>query len=355
MAGLADFSADDIISSDDATVPQGITLAGAGTVPVTDPAGSASEATEPEVTGELPLDSAAIERAIANLAKPKAPAPEQVETPEAEEEVQEAKPKKMSPSQERIVALIAERNRANEAATQMAAQMAAIQESSQKQQAEYQRQQLEFERRRFEMMDAARREQEESRLSDVEKARRQFLRESKDEAKREMTPELQAMREEIQQLRAEKQAEKEAAEQNSRLAQFKNQANSVLNGVLLKGYTQEEQQALGSGMEEMLYSFSGAFGVDPVRAAPVFKQFLDRYVKAENSRVSRTAGAKVAESRQAPRPVPSARTAGGSASGAGPGPAGWPSMKQLYKGSVDGRTFDNHVQWIAAGKPALRP
>jgi hypothetical protein len=355
MAGLADFSADDIINSDD-TGPNSVNLAGPGTVQVggesasQGPASEASGGQAVQVPGESGIDSSAIE----NLLAPKTePDPEDVkaseqEQPEAKKEEQKQR-KRLSPAQERIQALIAERNAAQEEAARYQAQALEIQRQTAEQQAKFQQEQIKLEQRRLELMEQQRREEEESRLSEVEKARRQFLREAEEKATGKLSPELQQLKAEVAALREAREKAEVQAQQAQRLEMFRSQANAVLDGVLLKGFEPEEQKALGSGMEEMLYAFSGAFGVDPTRAAPVFKQFLDRYVKAENSRVARTAGTRIAESRQAPKSVPPARASGGA-----PTTGRMPTIAELQRGTADGRTFDNHVQWFAAGRPALR-
>jgi hypothetical protein len=355
MAALSDFSADDIISSDDVSVDPNITIAGPGTasvlggqVPADSPAQRMSaEDVANQIPEELPLDSAAIERMLSARA-PKEPveaaeaAPEELEEPKAEEK---GKDGKRRPSQERIVRLIAERNQARAETARVAAQVAEVQRQMASQTAEFQKSLLDLERRRTDAFERARQEQEEAGLSEVEKARRKFRNDTKADAIKELSPELAALRERVEAFEAKEKQAEEAAIQAQRNEHFRTQAQAVLDRYLLNGFTPEEQKTLGSGMEEMLYTFSGTFGVDPVRAAPVFKQFLSSYVKAENARLSRVSGTKVAASRQAPKPVPAARPGGTPA-------VKWPTMAQLHKG--DGkRTFDNHVQWMGAGAPTL--
>jgi hypothetical protein len=360
MAGLSEFSADDIISSDDLNVNPNITIAGPGSASVLGSAANAetpaqaslsSEEVQNQLPEELPLDSAAIEKMLSAKvpAAPVEPDPEEVK-PEvvAAEADEKPKTKKLSPSQERIIALIAERNEARAESARIAQQVAAIQQQQATQQAQFQQQQLALEQRRVAIMEQARREEEEAKLSDVEKARRQFLRDSKDEALREIAPEIAELKAWKAQAEAREVAAQEAAAQAERDKHFQGQAKAVLDKYLLKDFTPDEQKNLGSGMEEMLYSFSGAFGVDPVRAAPVFKALLNNYVKAENARLSRVSGTKVAASRAAPKPVPAARPGGT------PAAKSMPTLAQLRVG--DGRrSFDNHVQWMGAGMPALLP
>lgn len=357
MAALSDFSADEVISSDDLSINPNITIAGPGSASVLGslpespaPASMSSEEVQSQIPEEMPLDSASIEKMLSARTPAKAPveAQEVEAEPEVEEKPKEKPSKKLSPSQERIVALIAERNEARAEAARIASQVAAIQAQQAAQQAEFQKQQLALEQRRLDLMEQARREEEDAKLTDVDKARRKFLADSRAEALKEIAPELAELKAWKAQAEAEKQAAKEAAEQAQRNDHFKGQAQAVLDKVLLKDFTPEEQKNLGSGMEEMLYSFSGAFGVDPVRAAPVFKTFLNNYVKAENARLSRVSGTKVAASRAAPKPVPAARPGGT------PAAVKWPTLAQLRAG--DGRrSFDNHVQWMGAGAPALPP
>lgn len=348
MAGLADFSADDIITSDDINPNTAITLAGEGTVQVAGDDAShpqAQEGVQSSIGGfSESLDSAAIEKLLA---------PQVVQEAQPEqEEVREEPKKPRNQTQERIMGLITERNRARDEMASLAAQNAAMQKQFLDQQAVFQKEQLALEKQRVEMYEAQRREKEESQLSEVEKARRAFLFDAKEQAKKDLAPELAELKAWKVQQEADKKANQEAQEQYQRLSYFKNQADTMLQNVLLKDFTPEEQKDIGPGLEEMLYSFSGGFGVDPVRATPVFKQLLDKYVRAENARLSRTAGVKVAASRQVARPVPSTRASGGAPRHASVGNV---TLADLHRGTADGRTFDNFIQYNAAQRPALKP
>lgn len=354
MAGLADFSADDVMTSDD-TGPNSVTLAGPGSFKVADgseaPQAHAQEASREPANQPASdtLDSAAIERLMS--VKPAAAAPAEVVEEPVEEPKPEEKKAKLTPAQARIAQLISQREARDAHIAEITAQNVTIQREMQAQQAKFQEAQLALERQRIAMMERARDKEEEAQLSDIEKAKRAFLKEAQDSAKRELSPELKVLQDKLATFEQERETARQAAEQNQRNEYFRQQAQSVLGGVLLKGFEAEEQQSLGPSMEEMLYTFSGAFGVDPMRAAPVFKQFLDKYVKAENSRLARSAGSKVAESRQAPRAVPQARATGGAPRAL----AGNVSLADLGRGTPDGRTFDNFVQYNAAGRPQLRP
>lgn len=352
MPGLADFSADDIISSDDVT-PNDVSLSGA---PADDNGpNSASQAQAQEAVGDQgnlisdSLDSAAIENLLAGRVGPQEPKEEE---PEQEVVKEEPKKNKLNPAQERIMQVISERNRAREETAQLAAQNAQIMQQMQQQQAMFQKEQLAIEQRRQEQYEAQRREKEEANLSEVEKARRAFLYDAKEQAKKDLMPELAELKAWKEQAELEKKQQVQAYEQHQKLAYFKNQADTMLSNVLLKDFTPDEQKEIGPGLEEMLYSFSGGFGVDPVRATPVFKQLLDKYVKAENGRLSRSAGTKVAASRQVARPVPSTRASGGAPRYES---AGTITIADLQRGTPDGRTFDNFVQYNAARRPALKP
>lgn len=353
MAGLADFSADDIITAED-TGPNMVTMAGPGSFTVAEGNEPAPQAPAQEAVRSFPLsgtsevlDSAAIEKV---LARPVG----QVEEPEPEQEIKakpEQKPAAKRSSNERIQQIIEQRNQRDQRIAELTEQNVRVQTQMFEMQKSFQEQQLALERQRLGILEAQREREAEAQLSDVDKARRAFLREAKDAARTEISGENKALAERLAAIEAREQAMQEQGQQAQRNEYFRQQANGVLNG-LLKEYTPEEQQALGPSMEEMLYTFCGTFGTDPVRAAPVFKQFFDKYVMAENGRLSRTSGRKVAESRQAPRAVPSSRATGGAPQMHGSKPI---SIGDLQRGTQDGRSFDNFVQYNAAGRPPLRP
>jgi len=77
--------------------------------------------------------------------------------------------------------------------------------------------------------------------------------------------------------------------------------------------------------------------------APQFKQFLQKWYAAESRKLSRSAGAKIAQSQAVSAPLPAAKTTAGASQ------TNWPSLVDLKKSG-----HENHLAWIRAGSPVLR-
>lgn len=347
MASLSalDIGPGDMINSDD--VANGTIAGQERPAPVATSDAQTIPATQAFSQSDSGIDSSAIERALAGNVAPVPGA--EVVTPEVT-----PAPAQMTPAQARIQQVIRERNEARQA---LASQQAQFQSQIQNQQAQiaaqnakFQEEQLNLERRRLEMTEARVRAEEEASLSDTERARRAFLKDAatqaREELRKEFAPELTALKNENA-ARAQAQQQAQAQyEQAQRLNYFQGQAQQVLTQDLLKGWDPTDAAAVQSEFEEMLYAYSGAFGVDPTQAAPMFKTFLSKYFKGEAKRLSRSSGVKVAQSMG----TPAVANTGLSAQGV---QQAWPTMAQLKRG--DGKqTFDNHIQWVAKGKPALR-
>lgn len=260
-------------------------------------------------------------------------------TPESPEQVQKSR------AQQRIQQIIAERNEERKQREVLQSQLIAAQTEQNRLNAEFQKRQLDMEQRRFEMAQARDRAEAEANLSDVDRARAKFLADAaktaREELRKEMEPELKALREhqeQDKQARAQAQAQADTAQ---RLQYFQSRAEQALTSEIMKGYAPEDVSSLKDEMEEMLYSFAGAFGADPVDIAPKFKQFISKVVKAENKKVSRTAATTIAKSQGTVAPLPAGRTSNGTQA--------LPTMAQLKKAG-----FDNYVQWRGRGAPAVQ-
>lgn len=340
--GLADISPSDIMNSEDVaqaqTAQDSVNLAAANTI--ADP----NIAPSLEVMGGI--DSSAVESVLSAIQDARQPqqAPAQSEAEQAilaEQAQSSSQEKPMSPYQKRVQTLINERKQVENVARQQAQQLQQMQLELQRQREAQTNSVLEMQRKQLEQYEKRNSEREEANLPEHERVKRQFERDVVEKAKREMAPELQAYKQELDELKAERQKAQEATEKERRFQHFTQQGKQVLDNKLLAGYAPEDVKAIGSQMEEMLYSFAAAYGMEPAQAAPYFEQFKANLFRAEAKRLQRTAGAKVAQSRAAPAPLPAGH------SGASVATA-MPSMADLRSAG-----FDNHVQWVARGRPNI--
>jgi hypothetical protein len=180
----------------------------------------------------------------------------------------------------------------------------------------------------------------------VEKARRSFLKDAAAQAKadlaREMLPELAAVKEELARERAIREESRKEAERQQRYQAFSAQAQRALDNELLAGFEPARAAKLKEPLEEMLYSFSGAYGVTPEQAAPAFKALLNEYAAAQMRKTSQVGGAAIARNQALPSSIPSGRT------GVSPQRAS-PSEAQLKANG-----YQDHIAWAARGYPSLR-
>jgi hypothetical protein len=297
-----DFNPADLINSD--STGANLSLAGEGTPVVAETPGEPSHP-----VSEGGIDSGSIEAALA-----RGVAQELAVTPEAETPAPSpvaAEQERKSAAQARIRQVISEKKALEAQLAQYQQQALQSAQAQADRQAEFQAKQLEMEQKRFAMLEARQRQEEEASLSETERARRGFLSEAalkaREELRRELMPELEALKaKDAARDQAEAQY-RQQAEAAQRLNYFQQQAKQVLSNDLLKGFEPTEQTALGEKMEEMLYAYAGAYGLDPVKAAPEFKAFLSSYFKAEAKRVSRSAVSTVAKSQSTQAPLPQGR------------------------------------------------
>lgn len=296
-----------------------------------------------------PVNEASIDSNVLDAAVAQAQTAFQEAAPEqaAPEVAPEEKPSRGL--NERVQQVISQRNEArDELARQQLIfqqQMATMQQQIAQQNQKFQEQQLALEQRRVEMMEARAREEEEAGLSDVERARRAFLKDASERAKadvrKEVLPEVEALKAQLEEERRYRTEAQKQAERSQRYSHYTQQATSAIDTTLLSGFDQDTAKSLRDPMEELLLTMSGAYGITPQQAAPALKQMLTKYTQAEMRRVSSTAGAKVAQSQGLPSALPQGRS--GVAAQA---PA--PTLANLRK-----HGFDNHIQWVARGRPAL--
>lgn len=305
-------------------------------------AGETMANANPPSLGESGIDSAVLDQAMAALDADKA-------APVADDVAPEQPVQKQpvgSRSQQRIQQLVQERNAERERAARLEMQFAETQKQIAAQQAEFQRQQLAIEERRLKMQEDERRLREEAMLPDVEKAKRKFLSEAEVKAEERLSPRLQALEQELLKERQWREQLTAQADQQARFQKIDQMGKQVLDGQLLKDYTPEERATLAEPMEEMLHAFSGAYKAYPNQVAPKFQEFLNKWFVAEAHRRSRTVGAKVAQTKAAPAPLPNSR---GASSNGAETPFSAVKLDQLRRNG-----FDSHVAWFRAGRPALK-
>ena len=316
---------------------------------------AAEEAVENSTLANAPgddsvMDSAAVEKAMM-VAKPAEVGTQAAQEATPEQVAQEAAQKEEQQygrgANKRIRDLVAERNETRQAMAaqqaQFTQQMQQMQMQVQQQQAEYQRHQMELENRRLSMLESERAAREEAGLSEVEKARRKFLSDAQKEALQGIAPEIEALKQQLGQERQWRDELTRRAEQRSRFAKIDAMGKEVLEKDLLNGYDPADAAKLKEPMEEMLHAFAGAYKEYPNQVAPRFKQFLQQWYAAESKRISKTAGARLAQGQLVPTPLPAAKTTGGAAQG------NWPSIGDLKRAD-----YDNHVAWMRAGSPQIK-
>jgi hypothetical protein len=297
---------------------------------------------------EAPLDSAAVERMV--FAPVEQPVDQGIQAPQETEQVtqsEEAKDENYGRgANKRIRELVAERNEERQARERAQAefqkQMQQMQMQITQQQAEYQRHQMELESRRLQMFEEEKRAREEAGLSEVEKARRKFLSDAQKEALQGIAPEIDALKQELQQERQWRDELTKRATARAKFARIDAMGKEVLEKDLLAGYAPDDAAALKEPMEELLHAFAGAYKQYPNQIAPQFKQFLQKWYAAESKRLSKTAGAKIAQSQTVPQPLPAAKA------GAGSSQTQWPTLADLKANGIA-----SHPEWIRAGYPKL--
>lgn len=306
------------------------------------------------------IDSSVIEQALGQIKRvDDALAAEGEERPEGQDEEEaegdepavDTKPakKELTPYQKRVQGLIQREKQARDEIARVtqyyAQQMQDMQQQIQARETTERNELLMLQRRQLEMAERRTAEDAERALPEHERARLKFVREIESKAEQAALSKLSPKVQELEdKLAARERAEQERAAQDERAKMYQNwnsQAQNALQKTLLAGFDPKDAQELAPELEEMLFAYAGAFGLEPMQAAPYFKSFLQRTFKAEAKRVSKGAGAKVAAGKAATQPLPSGRAGGGT--------KGLPTLAELR---VDGR-YENHVQYFRAGSPAL--
>lgn len=303
-------------------------------------------------TLEESIDSANINKALngefqvaAPEQQPAEEVAEESDELEATDEQVDDEPKKLSPYQKRVQGLINERKQLEQAMQQRDAyyqnQLQHLQSQLAAQQEAQQRQQDELLRKQLDLLERRAREEEDAKLSDVERARRKFLAEAEERAMSRLRPEIEEAKQKAAQVEAFLAAQREQAEQQARVSKWAREIQQTLESQVLKGFDTTEAKSLSGEAEEMVAAYAGAYGISPAEAAVKLQDFLRRYSKAEMKRISKSAGSKVAQSQAAPKPLPAGRAGSASVSRV-------PTLGELRAAG-----FEDHIAWRRHGSPPV--
>jgi hypothetical protein len=233
--------------------------------------------------------------------------------------------------------LAAERARAQEYAKAMAEQTKTAYEA----QLAEQRKVSEAQARQLELLQGKADREYEANLSPMDKFRLDTIRAAKQEMQQTLTPEIQALKNELAAERKQREALQAKADQEKRLAQFTSTVQETTRTKLLKDFTEEGQGKLAPLMDDMQLSYIAATG-DETGAR--FQEFLDLYYQERLKRASKTGGKKIKQARQIPQtPVSGRRTARAPAT---------PSFETLAANGYHG--VDALFDWRDDGSPPLR-
>ena len=238
--------------------------------------------TQPEEVVEAPPEEEVVEQEASTEA-------EQV-AEEVTEEVIEPKPvaPKKKDAQDRIQQLAREKNQLREELQKTQQyfnhQLEQIKQqglTEQKAQRQALEQQLELQRRQFDKMQEREEAAEFEKLPIDQKIQLRAKKEAKAEAQAELLAERRARLEFEQKFLAREQATAQQAERNKRLANLDNQAESVLDNIVLKDLDPADMKALRPQMKEMLMSWCGSYGEYPQDAGPRFTKYMNDFFSAK--------------------------------------------------------------------------
>ena len=201
--------------------------------------------------------------------------------------------------------------------------------------------QLELQRQQFELMQKRSEAEAREDLTPMEEYRRNLLKEATEKAGSKLSPEVEALKQKLDNMEAQRQQEVEEAQKQQRYTYYNQQTQVARNDVLLKDFAPDRAKQLAEPMDEMLLAFCGAFGIEPGVAAPQFKKYLDLYVQGSLETRARGGGQKIRKGRAVPQSAPSGKRSvkGGNK---------FPAPQVLRKAG-----FDNALDWIAAGEPVI--
>jgi len=264
----------------------------------------------------------------------------------SEEEVETPPPAPESKANKRIQTLIAKNKEIEAEAKGREAryqeQLGLMQRQIQNTRAEESRatqQQLEMQRQQLAMMQQQRVSETEKSLTPQEQYERDFLRRASDAAKGAFTPEVAALRTEIEQMKQVRQQETAEAQKRQQHEYYNSQTRQVREE-LLKSFSPDRAAQLAEPIEELVLSFSGAWSAEPKEIGPRMKKFLDTYVQGVLETRAKS-GQKIRKGQAVPRSA-----SGGKRTAKGGGST--PSFAALRKAG-----YNDYVEWMAQGEPAI--
>lgn len=201
--------------------------------------------------------------------------------------------------------------------------------------------QLELQRQQLELMRMRGETETQGELTPMEEYRLNIINEASEKAGTKFSPEVDALRKELDDIKAARQAEVEQAQRQQRYNHYNSQTRVARNDVLLKGFAPDRAKQLAEPMDEMLLAFCGAFGIEPNVAAPQFKKYLDLYVQGSLEGRAKGGGQKIRKGRAVPKSAPGGKRAAKKGNK-------FPQPDVLRKAG-----FDNALDWMAAGEPII--
>mgnify|MGYP003138024534 CR=1 FL=1 len=201
--------------------------------------------------------------------------------------------------------------------------------------------QLELQRKQLEYMQQQGQAGPKAELTPMEQYRLNIIQEATENAGSKFSPEVEALREELDGIKAQRQQDAEEAQRQQRYQYYNQQTQAVRDGVLLQGFAPDRAQQLAEPMDEMLLAFCGAFGVEPNVAGPQFKKYLDLYVQGSLENRARGGGQKIRKGQAVPKSAPSGKRSAKQANK-------FPSHESLRKAG-----FDSVLDWMAANEPII--
>ncbi|MAH51550.1 hypothetical protein CMI37_37385 [Candidatus Pacearchaeota archaeon] len=199
--------------------------------------------------------------------------------------------------------------------------------------------QLELQKRQLEYLQMQ--SDSKGELTPMEEYRMNIIKEASEQAGDKFSPEVAALREELEGLKTARQEESERTQRQQRYNYYNQQTQAARDGILLKGFAPDRAKQLAEPMDEMLLAFCGAFGVEPDKAAPQFKKYLDLYVQGALENRARGGGQKIRKGRAVPKSAPSGKRSAKQGNK-------FPKPDVLRKAG-----FDSAFDWIAAGEPII--
>ncbi len=183
-------------------------------------------------------------------------------------------------------------------------QIAYVQYQMQQQMAEQQRamqQQMDFYRAQEQAAIKRQQWEDEAKLSPAQKVEKEWLQRAKAAAKDELSPEIEAMKKQLQEERSMRERAFKAAQERQMLNQYKGRADLVNRNVVFKDFEDKDVTALNGKAQELLLTWGTAAGEEPEVAAQGFKTFLNDYFQARMRAEAKRAGPKLKQSQVAPK------------------------------------------------------